>query len=166
MPEGCVRAQMLFGGIRRVRAAGSGGQHILKRGVAAGEELRDQFAGEDEHGAVGEGDEDLAVERGDLGALEVEGKAQDHVGGEVDLDPFARRRFGNEERLALLRERRDLASGLDELEPERVARGLRSRMAALRGLYCMLGTNGSSSLYPGLRGLLPTTVKSKKCCKA
>ena len=81
---------------------------------------------------------------------EVEGEAQDHVGGEVDLDPLARRRFGNDERLALLRERRDLAGGLDELEPERVARGLRSRMAALRGLYSMLGTNGGFFLISGV----------------
>jgi hypothetical protein len=161
MPEGRAGGRARFGGLRRLHAAGSGGENVLQNGIAAGQELPDQLAGEDQFAAARQGDDDLAVDDLDPGAFEIEGEAEDRAGRKFDFDPLARRRLGNDDRLALLRERRDLGGDLDKLKAERVARGLRSRMSARRGLYSMIGTNGASSLYPGLRRLLPTTVKSK-----
>ena len=138
----------MFGGLRRAGIAGGGGEDVLQGRIAAREELRDQFAGEDDHRAVRQGEQDLAVDHGDLGALKVEGEAQDRIGAEIDFDPLARRRLGNDERLALLRQCGGLGGGIDELQAERIARGLRTRMSALQRLCSMIGTNGAYSLYP------------------
>ena len=91
--------------------------------VAARKELRDHLAGQHDDRAVRQGEQDLALDHGDLGAPEIEGEAQDRIGSEIDFDPIARRRLGNDEWLALLRQRGDLGGGVDECQAERIARG-------------------------------------------
>lgn len=136
----------MLGNRGRARIAGGGGKDILQARIGAREELPDHFAGEHDHRAVRQGEKDLAVGYCDVRALEVEGEAQDHVRTESDFDVLARRRRGNDERQALLRECGDLAGGVGALHAEHIARGFRTRMSALQRLCSMFSTNGAYSL--------------------
>jgi hypothetical protein len=122
----------MLGSVRRAGVARGGRKDVLQSGAAAGEELRDQLAGQHERAAIRQGDEELAVDHFDLGAPEIEGEAEHHIAGQIDLDPLARRRLGNDERQGLVREGGDLDGGVHEPHAERVAGGLRGRMSALQ----------------------------------
>jgi hypothetical protein len=103
-------ARRIVGGsnIRPVRIAGRRRQELVDRGIAAREKLLDDVALENDHPAIGEGDNDLAVDNLDMCTREIDGKADDRGRIEIDFDTLARRRQRDDDWQCGIGQRRDL----------------------------------------------------------
>ena len=92
----------------RILIAGCRRQELVDRRVAASEKLLNDIAFKNNDAAIRERDDDLAVGDFDLRTRKIDGETNDRSRIEIDLDPLACGRRGNDDRQSSVGQSRDL----------------------------------------------------------